>query len=541
MAVTIVQVLGTALVVVLLRTVVGAIRRLYFHPISHIPGPKLAALTWWYECYWDLFQESRFVFHIQELHKQYGPIIRITPDEIHVNDVGFLDSVYAPSMSRRDKYPYQLKTLRIPGAIGATANHDLHRKRREALSPFFSRRNVLYLEPVITEKVEQLCRLIARHASEKTPVNLSDALFAFSNEYVSLKVGSSELTGYSVVNNFLFAHQTDVLANEAKAATLRQNGNDLLMGININKHFPWFPDFLESLPLSISKPMMPPGLVDMLALFDCIVLTELQRVRAELVGIMQAKSSGSTSGKQMGPTGKESVYDSVLDSPALPPSEKALLRLEQEGSLLVLAGTESPAKTLNVVFYHLLANPSTLAKLRAELSTTKSSSWAELEKLPYLSAVLEEGNRLSFGVTARTARIAHEPLTYTPSPYSVSAAGGSKSHVIPAGTPISITSLSAHTAATVFPSPYTFDPSRWLGDAGRELRKFQMAFNKGGRKCLGIELARAELYLVTAALVRGFEMELWETGEGDVAFVHDYQVAMPRVGSKGVRVMAREL
>jgi len=66
-----------------------------------------------------------------------------------------------------------------------------------------------------------------------------------------------------------------------------------------------------------------------------------------------------------------------------------------------------------------------------------------------------------------------------------------------------------------------------------------MAFNKGSRKCLGVELARAELYLVTAALVRGFEMELWETGVEEVAFVRDYQVAMPAVGSQGVRVMAR--
>jgi hypothetical protein len=72
----------------------------------------------------------------------------------------------------------------------------------------------------------------------------------------------------SVTTNFLFAHQTDILADEIKAATLRHNSYGLLMGININKHFPWLPDFLESLPLSISKPMMPPGLIDMLALFD---------------------------------------------------------------------------------------------------------------------------------------------------------------------------------------------------------------------------------------------------------------------------------
>lgn len=257
---------------------------------------------------------------------------------------------------------------------------------------------------------------------------------------------------------------------------------------------------------------------------------------------MEAKSSGIAKGTPLGPTGKESVYDSVLDNPALPPPEKGLLRLEQEGALLVLAGTESPAKTLNIIFYHLLANPSILSKLRTELSRVpEPASWNKLEQLPYLSAVIEEGNRLSFGVTARTARIAHEPLTYNPSPYVTSPSSTGKSYTIPPGTPISITTLSAHTAETVFPKPFIFDPERWLGDAGRERRKFQTAFSKGGRKCLGIELARAELYLVTAALVKSFEMTLWQTDESDVAFVHDYQVAMPKLDSKGVRIMAKAL
>lgn len=518
---TILRIIETTAVLSLLLAIVGTIRRLYFHPLAHIPGPKLAALTWWYEFYFDIIQPGKYVFKIQELHKQYGPIIRITPDEVHVNDIGFLDTVYAPSMKRRDKYDYQLKTLRVPGGVGTTASYDVHKKRREALSPFFSKRNVLYLEPLITQKVDQLCQLIAKHAAESTPVNLSDILFAFSND---------------VVTNFLFAQQADILGDEAKAAILRRNSTELLLGVHINKHFPWFPDFMEALPLSISKPMMPPGLVDLLDLFE--------RVRAELLAIMKAKSSGAVSEKPVGPTGKESVYDSVLDSPVLPPAEKSLLRLEQEGALLVLAGTESPAKSLLILFYHILANPAILTKLRDELSTVPiSASWSQLEQLPYLSAVIEEANRLSFGVTARLARIAYEPLTYTPSPYATGAPSSStpQSYTLPPGTPISITTLSAHTNETVFPDPWTFDPQRWLGEQGRERRNFQFAFNKGGRKCLGIELAGAELYLVTAAIVRRFDMTLWQTDESDVGFYHDYQVATPKLGSKGVRIMAKAL
>jgi hypothetical protein len=170
--------------------------------------------------------------------------------------------------------------LRVPGGVGTSARFDVHKRRREALTPFFSKRNVLHLEPLITGKVEQLCQLIAKHAADKTPINLSDAFFAFSNEYgLILYSGGIMLIDDSVVTNFLFAHQTDILADEAQAAILRHNSYELLMGININKHFPWLPDFLESLPLSISKPMMPPGLVDMLALFDVSPQLDHQAMR----------------------------------------------------------------------------------------------------------------------------------------------------------------------------------------------------------------------------------------------------------------------
>ncbi|KAL9106924.1 MAG: hypothetical protein Q9227_008110 [Pyrenula ochraceoflavens] len=343
------------------------------------------------------------------------------------------------------------------------------------------------------------------------------------------------LTKHSVTTNFLIAHQTNVLADESKAAQLRHNSNELLMGINVNKHFPWIPDFLESLPYSISRPIMPPGLIDMLELFE--------RVRGELLTLLGSKSEQSPDQKQLGLDRKESVYSSVIKNPILPPAERSLLRLEQEGALLVLAGTESPAKTLNILFYHVLANPPILQKLRDEFVGIPShATWAQLEQLPYLSAVIEEANRLSFGVTARTARIAHETLTYIPSPHVTMPfpKDSSKSYHLPPGTPISITTLAAHTAESVFPDPFRFDPNRWLGDAGRERRKFNIAFSKGGRRCLGVELARAELYLAAAALLRRFDMELCQTDGSDVAFLHDYQVAMPRIGSKGVRVLARD-
>ena len=87
------------------------------------------------------------------------------------------------------------------------------------------------------------------------------------------------LTEASVVNNFLFSQRTDTLSDEQKAATLRHNSYQLMMGSHLNKHFPFIPDFLESLPESISRPIMPPGLLDMLDLSDvCVALKSIGMV-----------------------------------------------------------------------------------------------------------------------------------------------------------------------------------------------------------------------------------------------------------------------
>ena len=77
--------------------------RIYFHPISHIPGPKLAAFTYWYQSYYDLWPHSgRFLWKTAELHEQYGPIIRIGPNEVQIKDPEFYNEMY-PSGNRRQE------------------------------------------------------------------------------------------------------------------------------------------------------------------------------------------------------------------------------------------------------------------------------------------------------------------------------------------------------------------------------------------------------------------------------------------------------
>ena len=48
------------------------IHRLYLSPIAKFPGPKLAALTLWYEFYHDVVRGGQYGFKIADLHDQYG-------------------------------------------------------------------------------------------------------------------------------------------------------------------------------------------------------------------------------------------------------------------------------------------------------------------------------------------------------------------------------------------------------------------------------------------------------------------------------------
>lgn len=66
------HVLTTITALVLLYTVLGAIYRLYLSPLAKFPGRKLAALTLWYQFYYDYIKRGKYTWEIADMHAKYG-------------------------------------------------------------------------------------------------------------------------------------------------------------------------------------------------------------------------------------------------------------------------------------------------------------------------------------------------------------------------------------------------------------------------------------------------------------------------------------
>ena len=59
-----------------------AVYRLYLTPIAKFPGPKLAALTLWYEFYHDVIRGGQYGRKIADLHDEYGRSQVISPQAL---------------------------------------------------------------------------------------------------------------------------------------------------------------------------------------------------------------------------------------------------------------------------------------------------------------------------------------------------------------------------------------------------------------------------------------------------------------------------
>lgn len=94
-----------------------------------------------------------------------GPIVRINPNEIHINDPTFYDKLYNFDVNL-DKDPLFTRELGYVKNLQATNPTALHKNRRAAFGLYFSRMQITKLEGLIHQYANRMCGSII-HESKK--------------------------------------------------------------------------------------------------------------------------------------------------------------------------------------------------------------------------------------------------------------------------------------------------------------------------------------------------------------------------------------
>ncbi|KAH7032190.1 cytochrome protein [Macrophomina phaseolina] len=448
---------------------------------------------------------GQFVFKIAEWHEKYGPIVRITPWEIHICDPDFYDELYS-AKSRHSKMPYLAHRFNIAQSTFDVVSHANHQRRRAAVAPFFSRQKILEFSPYIQSRVDRLCSIFQQqYAGTDKVICLNEAWGALA---------ADSLTWYTQAMSYDFIEYPNFVAPFTTAI------KNLAYSLHVTTHFPIVLRTLNALPQSLLESLNP----EMGAVF---------RFHGEIKNQIRKIMRGESDSHKH--VSHRTVFNELLSN--LSKEEVSLTLMYHEAASITAAGIDTTKSVLTMASFWVLKDRAIHERLRQELSEAipdpeQIPALADLEKLPYLNAVIQEALRLSYGVTQRLTRSnPHTPITYG-------------NYVIPPNTPFGMTSYLQHRHPAIFPNPDSFEPERWLdspkaGTTGRPLSKYLVPFSKGPRMCLGMNFAQAELFIALATVFRRVEFCLFDTDRDAVDMAADYFVPMPKAGTKGVRVTVK--
>ena len=240
--------------------------RLYLSPLARFPGPKLTAITGWYESYFELFKGGggQFVFQIKKWHDEYGaftshspvpsfplrfliyaklgPIIRINPHELHIHDPEYWEVIYSTSTTF-DKMKSTQYRFGAPHATFSTPEHDIHKHRRAALSKHFSKGKISQYAPYIQDRADKVCaRLATEHATTGKVLRLNDLWACFVSDII---------TNFSFKQNYEFIDFPDF------KSPFTHSIDELQKYAHVGNQFPWMFKILNRLPDSVVVSLQP--------------------------------------------------------------------------------------------------------------------------------------------------------------------------------------------------------------------------------------------------------------------------------------------
>jgi hypothetical protein len=284
-----------------------------------------------------------------------GPIVRVSPREVHIKDPDYYDEIYASSGRRREKDAAAVGRFDLDGSSFASVSPETHRQRRAPVEKFFSKTAITRTEGTI-----QFCL-------DKLVQHLEGAYH--SHKVITLDAGFSALTS-DIIHQYVFGFDSGNLDQEDFNENIRDGISGLFRMGHIAFFFPIIQTILNVLPFSVVKIINP---------YAFALKDQKADVHNRVVKFLSGEKSKSGS-----------VIEK-LSSPDMPEHFRSADNLTDEGFSLVIGGTETTARSLSLGMYHLLSDPHLLNKLREELRSVMPTpeskpTWNELEQLPYLAS-----------------------------------------------------------------------------------------------------------------------------------------------------------
>lgn len=300
-------------------------------------------------------------------HMQYhqsdfslGPIIRITPLEVHIKDSNYYDEIYTSSKRIREKAAVLVARFDLKDTAFASISPEDHRKRRSHIEKHFSKQAVSNIEHLLYENIDKLENHFKR-------------AFEF-HKVISLDAGFAGLTS-DVIHKYLYGFNSGNLDDDDFNTSVRDGVNGLFKFSHILFFFPVLQTIMNSLPLWLLEKLDP--------FMYALVSQKLDLLRRTKELLQNNKSSNSET-----PTVME-----VMCGHSMPEDMRGATRLSNEGFSLIIGGTETTARSLVIAAFHILDNESIKTRLREELRTVMPTpesrpTWRQLEQLPYLVSTL---------------------------------------------------------------------------------------------------------------------------------------------------------
>ncbi len=186
---------------------------------------------------------------------------------------------------------------------------------------------------------------------------------------------------------------------------------------------------------------------------------------------------------------------------------------------MLMAGVDTTAYVMSWLYLNLASNPDVQTKLANELKSVLNgadlTTPEQMKSLPYLDACIRESHRLTPSAVAN-AKVLDKDLDI---------AVDGTTYKARAGTRISLNLCAIPWDERYVDKPLEYRPDRFMSDA-IEARKgtpseiidhpgFEDGFGRGKRRCLGANVAKAEIKILAARLIQDWEIKLADPTQKD--------------------------